>query len=165
MTTREFHYIVTLTFNNQAGGSNTYTLEGVYTAFDTRRDRIYQDVISHVRTKFGMAPAQQYSVLFYSLEPLRVDTKSTPPPSAPAIVERTFKDPDHLEFGAYRVYWKGDPTHPSIAAIGQDSAGRYWLAPTNWISVPTFDWSGVERVELIAKWPEDRANTTAEENR
>ncbi|WP_280503013.1 hypothetical protein [Nocardia farcinica] len=82
MTTHELHYIITLTFNNQTGGSNTYTLEGVYTAIGTRRDRAYQDVIEHAKTKFGMAPTQQFSVLFFSLEPLHIDINPTPPSAA-----------------------------------------------------------------------------------
>jgi hypothetical protein len=54
--------------------------------------------------------------------------------------------------GLYRIYWRAtDPKYPpySLAAVGMDAKGRAWLAPTNWITVPTFDWSSVDRAERI----------------
>lgn len=43
------------------------------------------------------------------------------------------KDVAELKHGLYRVYWKSGPY--SLAAIGSNSAGEKWLAPTNWIKV------------------------------
>lgn len=159
------HYIITVSWRDSRGANQHRTINGTLASDTTRRDQIFLDVLQKTRTLLGLPADYPVCTDFYSLEPLHIGSNPAPSTAAPAIVERTYKDPDHLEFGAYRVYWKSDPTQSSIAAIGQDSAGRYWLAPTNWVTVPTFDWSGVERVELIAKWPEDRANTTAEENR
>jgi hypothetical protein len=59
-----------------------------------------------------------------------------------------------LTNGLYRVYWKdgGD----SLAAVGSDSRGKHWLAPTNWLVSKDTDlidynktWRLVEKVELI----------------
>ncbi|MGV9742838.1 hypothetical protein [Nocardia farcinica] len=76
---REFHFIITLSFNSYAGGGNNfYTCEGVYNATDTRRDQLYNGVIDHAKKQFGLAPAQPYSVLFYSLEPLHTNPPRTP---------------------------------------------------------------------------------------
>jgi hypothetical protein len=73
---------------------------------------------------------------------------------------RTYRD-TRLEFGVYRIYWKNpDPEAPpySVGSVGHDREGRYWLAPANWIGgVPTFDWSKVDRVELIEAWPPGRS--------
>jgi hypothetical protein len=51
--------------------------------------------------------------------------------------------------GLYRIYWKDDGPY-SLATVGMDSSGRRWMAPSNWVTVPSYDWSKVERVELIA---------------
>lgn len=53
--------------------------------------------------------------------------------------------------GLYRIYWhETEDKYPcSLAAVGMDAKGRAWLAPTNWITVPTFDWSSVDRAERI----------------
>ena len=56
-----------------------------------------------------------------------------------------------LGHGLYRIHWLGD-TRTSIAAVGSNSKGQRWLAPTNWISIShetafsTKAWSQVERV-------------------
>lgn len=47
--------------------------------------------------------------------------------------------------GLYKVYWREGGS--SVAAVGCDRAGRLWLAPTNWITVPTFNWEPVLKVE------------------
>ena len=36
-----------------------------------------------------------------------------------------------LPLGLYRVYWLSGGM--SVAAVGMDSAGNHWLAPTNWV--------------------------------
>jgi hypothetical protein len=52
-----------------------------------------------------------------------------------------------LKNGIYRLFWEeGDP---AVAAVGRDEEGDVWYAPTNWISVPNFNWSNIQRVELI----------------
>ena len=57
-------------------------------------------------------------------------------------------NPPHLH-GLCKIYWVEDDT-VSVAAVGSDSAGRRWYAPTNWITgIPCFDWSKVDRVELV----------------
>jgi len=52
-----------------------------------------------------------------------------------------------VKHGLYRVYWTSGGS--SLAAVGSTANGDRWLAPTNWISGETTDWSGVERVERI----------------
>jgi len=56
-----------------------------------------------------------------------------------------------LPLGLYRVYWLSGGM--SVAAVGMDSAGNHWLAPTNWSlsrgSDLTAYWSGVDSIELI----------------
>ena len=49
--------------------------------------------------------------------------------------------------GLYRIHWKDEGT--SLAAVGQSGGGLAWYAPTNWIHVPSFDWSRVERAEKL----------------
>lgn len=56
-------------------------------------------------------------------------------------------DPSNLLHGLYKISW-ADGSH-SLAAVGSDQIGRRWMAPTNWISGPTFDWSNVSKVKLI----------------
>lgn len=53
-----------------------------------------------------------------------------------------------LDHGLYRIFWT-DCEGSSVAAIGSDSGGNRWMAPTNWVVVPGFDWSEVLRVEKI----------------
>lgn len=52
-----------------------------------------------------------------------------------------------LGHGLYVIFWKSGGL--SVAAVGSDRYGNRWFAPTNWISVPTFDWSLVKSVEMI----------------
>ncbi len=69
---REFHYIITITRRNHTGGTDTHTISGVYTSADTRRDELLVGVIHHAQQQIGMPPAQPFSILFYSLEPLHI---------------------------------------------------------------------------------------------
>jgi len=55
-------------------------------------------------------------------------------------------NPQNLTHGLYTIYWMDGGA--SLAAVGSDSAGRRWYAPTNWISGPSFNWAPVKRVEL-----------------
>lgn len=53
-----------------------------------------------------------------------------------------------LKLGLYKIFWKDGGM--SLPAVGQDSKGNYWLAPTNWIKVPSFKhWRYVLYVEEI----------------
>ncbi len=52
-----------------------------------------------------------------------------------------------VDNGLYRIWWREGGS--SLAAVGRDGHGRCWLAPTNWISVPTFDWSKVMSYDPI----------------
>ena len=64
----------------------------------------------------------------------------------------TKKEAKELGHGLCRIYWRiknGGGT--SLAAVGSNSQGDRWYAPTNWVSVPIFDWEIVERVEWIEK--------------
>jgi hypothetical protein len=54
---------------------------------------------------------------------------------------------EQLTLGLYFLYWKEGGG--SVAAVGMDERGRHWYAPTNWISVPSFNWFKVEKVELL----------------
>jgi len=59
----------------------------------------------------------------------------TPKPCAPVVDQP--KDGANLKFndcplGLYRVYWESGGS--SLAAIGFDSKGDRWIAPTNWLS-------------------------------
>lgn len=63
-----------------------------------------------------------------------------------------------LKHGLYVIFWDGAPSHPifpfltggiSVAAVGSNSAGAHWYAPTNWIHVPSFDWGCIKSVRLI----------------
>lgn len=52
-----------------------------------------------------------------------------------------------IRLGLYRVYWEEGGT--SLAAIGCDSKGNFWVAPTNWISGPTTDLTRIKAFELL----------------
>ncbi|WP_280244975.1 hypothetical protein [Nocardia abscessus] len=69
---REFHYIITLARSNRTGGTDTHTINGIYTSTETRRDALLEGVLSHAKQRLGIPPSQPYGVLFYSLEPLRI---------------------------------------------------------------------------------------------
>ena len=57
-----------------------------------------------------------------------------------------------LKNGVYRIYWNECDGY-SVASIGRFPDGSCWLAPSNWISLPTGSsrggWSEVHHVELI----------------
>ena len=54
----------------------------------------------------------------------------------------------NLPHGIYRLYWKQGGS--SVASVGSLADGTRWFAPSNWINVPSTDWSNVSYVELIA---------------
>lgn len=77
-----------------------------------------------------------------------------PPPSGHpfslvAGVHMTSDDVRKLPLGLYRVFWYEAPDRSSLAAVGQNSKGEYWFAPTNWLQVPSYNWFAVQRVEPI----------------
>lgn len=50
-----------------------------------------------------------------------------------------------LPVGLYEVYWVSGGS--SEAAIGMNSDGSHWIAPTNWVSpAAKVDWSAVDKV-------------------
>lgn len=53
-----------------------------------------------------------------------------------------------MAHGLYVIRWRAGGG-VSLAAVGSDSAGRNWYAPTNWIVVPSFDWAEVESAEPV----------------
>ena len=65
----------------------------------------------------------------------------------------TKKQVAKLEHGIYKIYWRGEGGDYSLAAVGSDSAGRRWFAPTNWLAVPSFDWRKVEDAVPLLKKP------------
>jgi hypothetical protein len=74
-----------------------------------------------------------------------------------ALAKKNTKTPakfSKIPNGVYIVFW--DSGGHSLAAIGRDAVGNCWLAPTNWIDVPSFDhWDEVTRVERIDVDTED----------
>lgn len=61
----------------------------------------------------------------------------------------TKKAANALDLGLYKIFWKSGGF--SLAAVGYDSAGNRWFAPTNWLEVPSFDWRSVEKAVLLLK--------------
>src|ERR1700683_198033 len=55
--------------------------------------------------------------------------------------------------GLYWIHWASGGT--SLASVGMKEDGQRWYAPTNWISVPSFDWSKVDKVEPLSSAPRD----------
>jgi hypothetical protein len=72
------------------------------------------------------------------------------------VLVMTRREARKLPLGLYRIYWKDGGM--SLAAVGQTETGMRWFAPTNWVVVPWFDWSGVWRVELITDQYQQRIN-------
>lgn len=59
-----------------------------------------------------------------------------------------------LDLGLYELRWKeSEGGGASLAAVGYDEAGNRWFAPTNWLTVPSFDWKAVDHVRLIQRRP------------
>lgn len=50
--------------------------------------------------------------------------------------------------GLYIVHWQSGGT--SKAAIGIDSSGNTWIAPTNWVKPGMFDIDTIDRLEKVA---------------
>lgn len=68
-----------------------------------------------------------------------------------------------VDHGLYVIHWKkehGGGT--SLASVGSDAGGRRWFAATNWIEVPSFDWSAVDWLEPVGSLLE-RYKSAAEE--
>lgn len=62
----------------------------------------------------------------------------------------TREQAQQLPLGLYEITWKNGGDYPtSLAAVGYDRSGRRWYAPTNWITVPCFDWRRVKQVKQI----------------
>ncbi|MEM9067159.1 MAG: hypothetical protein AAGE52_01595 [Myxococcota bacterium] len=55
-----------------------------------------------------------------------------------------------LPHGLYLINWVDGGT--SLASVGSDSDGRRWYAPTNWVTVPGYDWSIVQSAEHLRSW-------------
>ena len=64
-----------------------------------------------------------------------------------------------LRHGVYRIHWRSGGF--SVAAVGHTASGEKWFAPANWISVPWYIWTEVDRVELIE---EQQYNNLPEED-
>ncbi len=57
---------------------------------------------------------------------------------------------DKLSLGLYKIFWKNkEGGGSSLAAVGQDSLGRLWFAPINWLTVPSRNWKLVKNVKRI----------------
>lgn len=54
---------------------------------------------------------------------------------------------DKLGLGLYILYWKTGGN--SLASVGQNAAGNKWFSPVNWITVPGWDWSIVDKVHPV----------------
>lgn len=52
-----------------------------------------------------------------------------------------------LDHGLYILFWKDGGL--SVAAVGSNESGDRWYAPTNWVSVPSYNWKPVKGVKLI----------------
>jgi len=52
-----------------------------------------------------------------------------------------------LTHGFYEIYWRSGGS--SLASVGYDSTGNNWLAPCNWISGSTTDWSDVSAYKML----------------
>lgn len=62
----------------------------------------------------------------------------------------TRRESQKVPHGLFIIYWKeskGGGT--SVASVGSDATGRRWFAPTNWITVPGFQWNDIDRVERV----------------
>lgn len=56
----------------------------------------------------------------------------------------------NMPHGLYWLHWSNGEGG-SLAAVGSDASGRRWYAPTNWIRVPSFDWSKVQKATLLVR--------------
>ena len=58
-------------------------------------------------------------------------------------------DVQKIKLGLYEVFWKLGGS--SLAAVGNDPAGNRWLAPVNWVSVPSFTaWRYVSHIREVS---------------
>ena len=69
-----------------------------------------------------------------------------------------------VPFGLYRVHWLSGGS--SLAAIGQTSNGKMWIAPVNWVNQGVIEnkpnedgsgigWSDIIGLDLLHRYPED----------
>lgn len=56
-------------------------------------------------------------------------------------------DVQRFKHGLYKLFWKDGGS--SLASVGSNIYGRRWFAPTNWVTVPSFNWEPVLTVELV----------------
>ncbi len=61
--------------------------------------------------------------------------------------------------GLAELFWKSGGS--SLASIGSDGAGRRWYAPTNWITVPGYNWRLVKAIRKIESTLIDDGETDA----
>jgi hypothetical protein len=54
---------------------------------------------------------------------------------------------NRLKNGLYEIKWKSGGV--SIASVGTGVNGVRWMAPTNWVIVPSDNWKIVQSVKLI----------------
>lgn len=55
----------------------------------------------------------------------------------------------NLNHGLYQIYWKDGGS--SLASVGSDESGNRWYSPTNWITVPSFNWKNIKSVRSIVE--------------
>jgi hypothetical protein len=61
----------------------------------------------------------------------------------------TAEEVRELREGVYLIHWTTGGT--SVASVGRNWEGAVWLAPSNWITVPNYDyWQRVASVTLLA---------------
>jgi hypothetical protein len=68
-----------------------------------------------------------------------------------------------LRPGLYHIYWKGDGSGHSLAAVGLLDDGTRWFAPCNWTSetvagIASTDWSLVESVVRVSLIEEEECD-------
>jgi len=77
--------------------------------------------------------------------------------SPPPVVSPLPEPVASAELGLYRVHWRSGGS--SLAAIGMQSDGSRWLAPTNWVAPAMHDagngWAEIASLERIQPEPED----------
>lgn len=95
-------------------------------------------------------------------------THPTPAPSTEqkgeAVAHPLASWPDGLPLGLYVIHWKSGGS--SEAAIGMQSDGTRWIAPTNWTSPgmrsDASEWCAIDRVERITHPSTARADAIRE---
>lgn len=73
----------------------------------------------------------------------------------------TLEEFNSLKHGIYRIHWLSGGI--SVAAIGVDSHGNRWIAPTNWVA-PSYGpsvYKEIKEVELITTQEQEEQNNFA----